>query len=99
MNRSRIAVFTIVAAGLLASAAPSHAYRMIQNTSIGRFISGTPVACSNPGGFTHWNIRSINWKHNTAGQGAGKQTALTNAMNSWTGVAGANHVLTYAGTT
>lgn len=101
MTRSRhcpVATFILVAVALLASS-PSRAYRMIQNTGTGRFISGAQVTCNDPGGFVHWNGRSINWYHNTAGQGAGKQTALTNAMNSWTNVAGANHVLTYAGTT
>lgn len=102
MNRSRhfpVVAFTLFAAGLLASAAPSHAYRLIQNTTIGRVTSGAQVTCSDPGGFTHWNIRSFNWYHNTANQGAGKATALTNAMNSWTNVPAADHVLSYSGTT
>lgn len=101
MNRSRhfrIAALALVAAGLLVSAVPSHAYRMIQNNSTGRVTAGSQVACNAPGGFTHWNTRNILWYHNTAGQGAGKGTALTNAMASWTNVAGANHVLTYQGT-
>ena len=102
MNRSRrlfLAVSSLVAAGLLASSAPSHAYRMIQQTGVGRFTTGAQVTCSDPNGFAHWNIRSINWYLNTANQGSGKATAVTNAMNSWTGVSGANHVLNYAGTT
>jgi len=60
MNRSRIiAAFALVAAGLVASAAPSHAYRMIQNTTVGRVSAGAAVTCTNSGGFTHWNIRNI----------------------------------------
>lgn len=98
MNRKAFAL-ALVAAGLIASAAPSHAYRMIQNTGVGRFSAGAAVTCSNSGGFTHWNIRSINWYLNAANQGSGKSTALSSAMTAWTNVASANHVLTYAGTT
>lgn len=98
MNRkSFVFAATLLAAGLAAT--PSFAYRMIQNTSVGRVSAGAAVTCSASGGFTHWNIRNISWFHNTANQGSGKQTALQNAMASWTGVASANHVLTYAGTT
>ena len=103
MNRSktfsRIAACALAAAGMVALATPAHAYRMIQNTGVGRFSAGAAVSCTASGGFTHWNIRNINWYHNTAGQGAGKQTALQGAMNVWTNVSAANHVLNYAGTT
>lgn len=99
MNRSRLVVFTLAAAGLLVSAAPSSAYRMIQNTTAGRVTNGAQVTCDAAGGFAHWNTRSLNWYHNTAGQGAGMATALTSAMNTWTNVSGANHVLTYTSTT
>lgn len=98
MNR-KIAIYAFAAAGLLATSVPSHAYRMIQNTSVGRFSAGSAVTCSNSTGFTHWNIRSINWYLNTAGQGSGKSGALTGAASAWTNVTSANHVLTNAGTT
>jgi hypothetical protein len=98
MNRKAFAL-AIAAAGMIASAAPSHAYRMIQNTGVGRFSAGAAVSCTATGGFTHWNIRSINWFHNTAGQGSGKGTALQGALNVWTNVSSANHVLNYSGTT
>ena len=98
-NLSRIAACALAAAGMVALATPAHAYRMIQNTTIGRVSAGAAVTCTNSGGFTHWNIRSINWYHNTAGQGSGKASALQAAMASWTNVTSANHVLTYAGTT
>ncbi len=98
MNRKTFAfATTLVVAGL--AAAPSFAYRMIQNTSVGRVSAGAAVTCNSAGGFTHWNIRNISWYHNTANQGSGKATALQNAMASWTGVTSADHVLTYAGTT
>jgi hypothetical protein len=96
MNRFALA---LAAAGLVASAVPSHAYRMIQNTSVGRVSAGAAVTCSNATGFAHWNIRSLNWYLNTANQGSGKSSALSAAMTSWTNVGSANHVLTYAGTT
>lgn len=98
MNRKAFAL-ALVAAGMIASAAPSHAYRMIQNTTIGRVSAGAAVSCSSSGGFAHWNTRSINWYHNTANQGSGKGTALQGALNVWTNVSSANHVLSYAGTT
>lgn len=94
---ARIAGYAFVAAGMLAMATPSHAYRMIQNTSVGRFSAGAAVTCSSS--FAHWNIRSINWYLNTAGQGSGKSTAVTGAAAAWTGVSSADHVLTNAGTT
>lgn len=96
---ARVAAGALAALGLLGAAMPSHAYRMIQNTTIGRVTSGAAVSCSASGGFTHWNSPWISWYHNTAGQGAGKATALQNAMASWTNVSSANHTPTYAGTT
>ncbi len=97
MNRKALAL-ALVAAGMIASA-PSHAYRMIQNTTVGRVSAGGAVTCSASGGFAHWNSKNISWRLNTANQGSGKTTAVTNAMNSWTNVTSADHVLTYAGTT
>lgn len=95
----RVTTLALVAAAAVAVATPAHAFRMIQNTGVGRFSAGFAVTCNNSGGFTHWNIRNINWRHNTANQGSGKGTALSNAMTSWTNVSSANHVLNYAGTT
>src|SRR3712207_4192340 len=90
----------LAAVGLIvASAAPAHAFRMIQNTTIGRVSAGGAVSCSSTGGFTHWAIRNISWFLNTANQGSGKSSAIQAALNSWTNVSSADHVLTYAGTT
>lgn len=94
--RTRLAVCTLVA-GMIASAAPSHAYRMLQNTSTGRVTAGFLVTCSST--FTHWNSSNMNWYHNTANQGSGKDAALYNAMNVWTFVLSANHTPTYRGRT
>jgi hypothetical protein len=104
MNRTanraaRLFATVTVAVGIVALATSAHAHRMIQNTSTGRVTAGTPVACEAPGGFAHWGTSSIPWYHNTAGQGAGKATALQAAMQSWTAVTNASHVLTYTGTT
>jgi hypothetical protein len=99
MNRNKIAVYALAAAGLLATAVPSHAYRMIQNTSVGRFSAGGAVTCSNATGFAHWNNKNIPWYLNTAGQGSGKSGALTSAAAAWTAVTSADHNLSYAGTT
>jgi hypothetical protein len=95
----RILPWALAAAGLLAWAAPSRAYRMIQNTSTGRVTAGTLVTCNDPGGFAHWTTPNISWFHNTTDQGAGKATALSSAMAAWTNVTGADYTLTYAGTT
>lgn len=98
MNR-KIAIYAIAAAGLLATSVPSHAYRMIQNTSIGRFSAGSAVSCTISTGFAHWNNKNIPWYLNTAGQGSGKSGAVSGAASVWTAVASADHNLSYAGTT
>jgi hypothetical protein len=99
MNRSSTFAVCAIAAGLIASAAPSHAYRMLQNTSTGRVTAGNLVPCNDPGGFTHWSVANTNWYHNTASQGSGKDAALYNAMNVWTFVPSASHSVTYKGRT
>lgn len=96
-NVLRFAVTTALGFALLAE--PGHAFRMIQNNAVGRVTAGAAVTCNNAGGFAHWTTPQINWFHNTAGQGSGKATALTNAINSWTNVPGALHAPRYAGTT
>ncbi len=100
MSRKMLyAACAVAAAGMIASATPSHAFRMIQNTTVGRVSAGGAVSCTSSGGFAHWNNKNISWRYNTAGQGSGKGTALSNALASWTNVSGADHVLTLAGTT
>lgn len=101
MQRTRALTryLSFVVLGVLAGAAPSHAYRMLQNSSTGRVTAGSQVTCTDSGGFAHWTNANTNWYHNTANQGAGKAAALYNAMNAWTFVTGANQSLTYAGTT
>ncbi len=103
MNRTRrsirIAAFAAATLGVLATAAPSHAFRMIQNTATGRVTAGALVTCDAAGGFTHWNGATTSWLHNTANQGSDKASALQAAMNSWTNVTSANHVVSYGGTT
>lgn len=98
-NLLRVATFATAALAMAVLTSETSAFRMIQNTGVGRFSAGAAVACNSAGGFTHWNIRSINWFHNTANQGSGKAAALQAAMSSWTAVTSADHVLTYAGTT
>src|SRR5918992_705906 len=100
MNRKTlIAACTFAAAGMIASALPSHAYRMIYNTTVGRVSAGSAVSCSNAGGVAPRNKKNIVWRFNTAGQGLGKSAALTSALAVWTNVASADHVLSLAGTT
>jgi hypothetical protein len=75
------------------------AFRMIQNTTVGRVSAGSAVPCDHSGGFAHWTNSAISWRHNLGNQGSNKATALQNAMQSWTAVGGASHSLSYAGTT
>lgn len=97
-NLARLSAATFVVA--LAGVSPqSHAYRMIQNTTVGRVSAGAAVACNASGGFAHWANGNIAWRLNTSGKGAGKEAALSAAAQSWTNVSGANHVVTNAGST
>ena len=92
----------LAAAVTLAVALVAHdalAFRMIQNTSVGRFSAGAAVSCNASAGFTHWTHANIPFRHNTANKGSGKGTALAGAASAWTNVSGANHNVTIAGTT
>lgn len=84
---------------LVLLAVPAEAYRMIQNSSTGRVTAGSAVSCNSSGGFAHWASPNISWRLNTANQGSGKATAISNALTSWRNVTSANHNPTYAGTT
>ncbi|MGH7731438.1 MAG: hypothetical protein ACRENJ_09340 [Candidatus Eiseniibacteriota bacterium] len=92
-----VAVAILLAVGLVSNEAL--AFRMIQNTGVGRFSAGFAVPCNSTGGFTHWTTANIPFRHNTANKGSGKGTALAAAASSWTAVSGANHNVTIAGTT
>lgn len=96
MNR-KTPIALALALGCISVAVPSHAYRLISNTSTGRVTAGSAVACGSA--FTHWNSANTNWYHNVANQGAGKDAALYNALNVWTTVLGANHTPSYRGRT
>lgn len=97
--RNRMIAAAALAAFVALTATPAHAYRMIQNTSVGRTSSGYAVACNAPAGFAHWTTGNIPWRHNTSGQGAGKDAALKAGLAAWTNVPNANHAPSYAGTT
>lgn len=98
-NFSRHAACALAAAGMIASAAPSYAYRMIQNTKVGRVSAGAAVSCSASGGFAHWSTGNIDWYLNMSGQGSGKSTALSAALASWNRVPNTRYTLRYAGRT
>ena len=93
------AVVLAVGLGIGMTSAEALAFRMIQNTGVGRFSSGNLVRCDDPGGFTHWNNANIAFSLNTANQGSGKATAVQGGLAAWTNVSGASHNLSYAGTT
>ena len=92
-----IAAAVVLAVGLASTEAL--AFRMIQNTGVGRFSAGAVVQCDAAGGFVHWNNANIPFRNNTANQGSGKDASLANATASWTNVSGASHDVTLAGTT
>jgi len=83
----------------LAVTSDALAYRMIQNTSTGRQTSGAAVPCWSSGGFVHWASPSISWYLNTSGAGAGKDSALQSALDSWTDIPDTPHAPVLAGTT
>ena len=89
----------LAAAAVTAFVLPASAFRMIQNTSVGRVSAGAAVTCNASGGFAHWANANIPWRLNTSGQGSNKAAALQAALTSWAGVSSANHNPTYAGTT
>ena len=86
----RLALASAGAAAMIAVIPNALAFRMIQNTTVGRVSAGAAVACNAAGGFAHWLTANIPWRLNTSGQGAGKDAALTAAAASWTNVSGAN---------
>jgi len=84
MNRNKSSVrfvgVALVAAAAIGWATPAHAFRMIQNFASGRVTAGSLVTCNDPGGFVHWTSAELDWRHNTAGQGAGLATAGPSGM-------------------
>jgi Domain of unknown function (DUF4082) len=92
----QLSVFALIV-GLLWST-PSRAYRMSYVTSSN---VATSLACNNRNGFAHWpwNQPTTYWYHNPSGAGAGKTTAIQQAMSTWTNASESDHVLVYAGTT
>ncbi|MEA2560095.1 MAG: hypothetical protein QOH06_1599 [Acidobacteriota bacterium] len=91
----KITAFAFAAAGMLAWVSPSHAYRMIQVSGSGRYTSSNPVTCDDVNGFVHWWTTNISFRG--AGVDAARQAAIQTALNSWTNVAGASHVLSFSG--
>ena len=101
MTRRQIAAAGVVACAGLLTTSNAEAFRMIRNTGVGRTSSGSPVPCSDPGGFAHWTTSSVGWSLNPANQGgtAGVVAALQNAMASWNQVTPATYTVVYIGTT
>jgi len=98
-NRAGAIIAAAISLAVVLVSTEALAFRMIQNTGVGRFSAGYAVPCNSAGGFTHWTTASIPFRHNTANQGSGKGTALSAAAAAWTGVSGASHNVTIAGTT
>jgi hypothetical protein len=95
----RRAAFAAALCLTILSAAPAHAFRLIQNFGTGRFTAGALVECNDPGGFIHWDQTAITWYLNPALQGAGTSAELTAALTSWNNVTPATYNMTNGGTT
>ena len=95
--RTTIVRLTLATFAIAAVAIPTYAFRMIQNTSVGRVSAGAAVACNAAGGFTHWAQTNISWRLNTSGQGSNKAAALTSAIATWD--ASKEQAISYGGTT
>lgn len=68
---------------LITLAAPSFAFRMIQNDVTGRVTAGFLVSCRDPGGFAHWNTRDITWHRNVGALRENPELALRSARLAW----------------
>jgi hypothetical protein len=89
-----------VACAELLATSNAEAFRMIQNSGVGRTSFGNAVPCDNAVGFAHWTTPSVAWALNPANQGgnAGVVAALQNAMAAWNQVTPASYTLVYTGT-
>lgn len=101
MSRHQITLLGVatLSLSLLFPGNAAFAFRMIQNTDTGQVTEGDAVTCTDTGGFAHWDTLDIDWRINQANQGIDKVTPLRNALDSWTEVTGAGHVLNYDWTT
>lgn len=91
MSRAgKVTAFVLAAAGMLAWVSPSHAYRMMQVSDTGRHTSASVVPCDSVNGFVHWTNPNVQFRIGASGA---RKTAVQAAMNAWTNVAGASHVL------
>jgi hypothetical protein len=95
-NKTILRAAACILAAVALASSPSWAYKMMYNTGS---TTAQWVNCNNLNGFSHWNQGTISFYHNTSGAGAGKATAIQNAMAEWTNASQSDHVLSYAGTT
>lgn len=84
-------VFVALLLALLTT--PAHAFRMLQNTTVGTVIVGAPVPCTDTGGFMHWEVRSLVWRINPALQGATAGGNIDYAIDQWNNVSGSEYRL------
>ncbi len=85
----------LVFAGLLLAllTTPAHAFRMIQNTTVGTVTAGAQVPCTDAGGFAHWEVRSLVWRINPALEGATAGGGVYFAIGQWNNVSGSEYRL------
>lgn len=96
MNRlGRMTAFGFAAAATLAWVAPSRAYEMIQVPSAGHYTASSAVPCDSRNSFAHWLDTSLSFRSVLADPA--KVAALQAALNTWTNVSSASHVLSYGG--
>ena len=101
MRNAMCMALAVTACVAIVGSMDAHAFRMIQNTSVGRTSNGARVLCSDPTGFTHRNESSTSFRLNLANQGGepGVVAALQAALAAWTNVTPAGYQLSYGGTT
>lgn len=95
---------TLALLAAIAWPASSHAYRMSFGTGTPESFTSSAyyVTCDYIDGFDHWNTRTLTWYLNTAGQGAGKEGVIQQALTTWNNAASgvsSDYWLSWGGTT
>ncbi|HEX5720812.1 MAG TPA: DUF4082 domain-containing protein [Thermoanaerobaculia bacterium] len=96
MNRlGRMTSFGFAASAMLVLVSASHASQMIQVPGAGHYTASPAVSCDTRNGFVHWLDTTLSFRSIQAD--SAQAAALQAALNTWTNVSGASHVLSYGG--
>jgi hypothetical protein len=98
---TRTASLLAIGAAIVAST-PSTAqtFRMMLGLGAGTGFGSehSVVTCTDTRGFAHRTGRAFTFYLNPSGQGAGKEAAIQGALQAWTNVTNADHLLEWGGT-